>query len=211
MQADSLLAFWREWAPPRPTRLGELAAPEGLPYDLRQAQALRALAAGAAGAPAGAPAGPDGSASCSGSGPAILLRVAADPSLPAVPCPLAAAAQCGELRRLVEVLGEAEGQAAGGEPASAGGQHQQQQPQPGGALVLPLVGVAPEERPALEQLVGCLAGRTHAGLLEATQLLDVARWAGLCGRGCEGAAKLGVAHAGETPRACSARCQGRPA
>ncbi len=198
--ADSMVAVWRSWDLPQPPRLGEITAPEGLPYDLRHSQVVRALAAGAAGttgtvagaagaagaaeaasaaADAGVAAlgsGGDRTASSSssyvGGDRTVLLRIAADPSLPPIPCPLSAAAQCGELCRLLEVLGE-DGQA----PCSPPQQQQQDQPdQQQQAAVLPLAGVAPQEHAALQQLVSCLAGRTHSGLLESTLLLDVARW-----------------------------------
>lgn len=195
--ADSILAVWRDWGLPQQPRLGEIAAPETLPYDLRHAQVVRALAAGAAGT-AGA-VGAAGTASSSGgsSSHLVLLRIAADPSLPPIACPLSAAAQCGELCRLLEVLGEG-GQPSIGEQQQqqrqAGERHEQQQQQAGQQqqqqqpLILPLAGVAPEEYTALLQLVGCLSGCTHAGLLESTLLLDVARWgaagllAGVCSR-----------------------------
>ena len=146
--AGNLVAVWREWAPLPASKLGEIAAPRSLPYDLRQTQAVRAAAA---------------AGGCSEA--AIALRVAADPSLPAVCCLLPAAQQCGELVRLLEVVEEdAEGSAggSGSGPELVG-------------LELQLAGIAREEHAALQQLVHCLAGHTHAGLLEATQLLDVTR------------------------------------
>lgn len=138
-----------------PPRLGEIAAPSPLPYSLRTAQAVRALAAAA-------PASSSSDGSCGGGGSLLLLRIAADPSLPPIPCPPAAAAQCGELVRLLQVLEEEQAAAT----ASSSGRQPRQ---------LALHGVAPEEHAALRQLVRCLSGRTHAGLLEATLLLDVAR------------------------------------
>ena len=147
--------MWRDW-PVRnmPPSLGEIAAPERIPYDLPQAQAVRTCAALAC-------------HSGRGMESAVLLRVAADPSLPPITCPRSAAQQCGELMRLLEVLEEAhpEGSSRAAEAASS---HQQPE--------LALLGVAAEEHAALQQLVRCLVGETHAGLLEASQLLDVTRW-----------------------------------
>jgi hypothetical protein len=102
----------------------------------------------------------------------MWLRVAADPSLPAIRCLLRAAQQSNEMRRLWEFLEESS--AFGGSSSSPGSQskagsgaaHQTE-------LLVP--GVAAEEHAALQQLVACLAGETHAGLLEAMQLLDVLR------------------------------------
>lgn len=148
--ADNLLAAWREWAQLPPPRFGEIAAPEPLPYDLRQAQALRAVSAEAQPG-------------------RIWLQLSADATLPPIPCPLSAVAQSGELQRLLEVAGEA---TAGCGSSSHGGLEAAGEPE----LLLPLAGVSAEEHAALGALVGCLAGCTHAGLLEATQLLDVARW-----------------------------------
>jgi hypothetical protein len=109
----------------------------------------------------------------------VLLRAAADPSLPPITCPRSAAQQCGELMRLLEVLEEAhpEGSSSAAEAVSS---HQQPE--------LALLGVAAEEHAALQQLVRCLVGETHAGLLEASQLLDVTRWgsSGHCLHGLTG-------------------------
>jgi hypothetical protein len=141
--------------------LGEIAAPERIPYDLPQAQAVRKCAALSYHYGRGRES-------------AVLLRVAADPSLPPITCPRSAAQQCGELIRLLEVLEEAEpeGSSRADEAAcSPGGSSSGCHGQP----ELALLGVAPEEHAALQQLVRCLAGETHAGLLEATQLLDVTR------------------------------------
>lgn len=149
--ADSVVSVWREWAALPAQRLGELADPEPLPYSLRTAQALRAAVAAVGG----------------GSGGGLVIRLAADPSLPLIPCPLSAAVQSGELCRLLEVLGEeAEG------PTGAGSSGRGSPP---AAREVPLAGVVPEDHAALRQLVGCLAGTTHAGLLEVTLLLDVTR------------------------------------
>lgn len=146
LAAGGLPAAWWEAVPLPPIRLGEISSPAGLPYTLRQAQAVRAAAAGL----------PSSTSS-------FLLQVTADPSLPPIPCPPSVLAQCGELQRLAEIVQE-----SGEGPCSAS---QPDQP----PLLLPLAGVAPEEHGALQQLVRCQAGRTHVGLLEATQLLDVTR------------------------------------
>ncbi|KAL4437126.1 hypothetical protein ABPG75_004265 [Micractinium tetrahymenae] len=117
----------------------------------------------------------------------VLLRLAADPSLPPIACPLSAVQQCGELARLMELQdeGEAEGEAAaeGAEDAEAGigggsSSGSAAQPLPKQRQLL-LVGVRPEEHAALRQLVRCLAGETHAGLLDAVCCLDVVRLADL--------------------------------
>ena len=197
LPADSMVAVWRDWGLPQRPRLGEIAAPETLPYDLRHAQVVRALAAGAAGTACAVGAAGTASSSGGSSSHLVLLRIAADPSLPPIACALSAAAQCGELCRLLEVLGEGgqtsigeqqqqQQQQAGGQAPLDDQQQQQRQQQQQQPLVLPLAGVAPEEHTALRQLVGCLSGRTHAGLLESTLLLDVARWgaAGLLAGRC---------------------------
>lgn len=144
-----------------PPRLGDIAAPEPLPYDLRAAQQVRDLAA----------ARPNSSGSRSSA--AVELCAAGEPALPPVACPPAVAAQCGELGRLLEVLEEEEVAEEQPSSSSSGGGSPAAEPPAARRLVLP--GVVPDEHAALCQLVGCLAGRTHAGRLEATLLLDVAR------------------------------------
>ena len=150
----SLTAAWQEWAPLPAVRLGEIAAPFSLPYDLRAAQAARAAAAAGSGA--------------------VLLRLAADPALPPVPCPLAAARQCSQLAQLLDLFldggGDAAVEEAGRDCGGGGGGG-------GGAppREVPLAGVAAEEHAVLQRVVACLAGQTHVGLLEGTLLLDVAR------------------------------------
>lgn len=95
-----------------------------------------------------------------------MLQVTSQPPLSAIICPRIVAQQCGELLRQLEVLEEA-GTAAGSWQGDGGQPIQLQQ--------LALTGVSRDEHAALQQLVNCLAGKTHAGLLEATQLLDVTR------------------------------------
>lgn len=114
----------------------------------------------------------------------MLLRLSADPLLPPIACPLSAVQQCGQLECLLELQreGEAEGEGPLAEgPGDAGatcstgrgnptdGRHQAQQ------RTLLLGGVRPEEHAALRQLVRCLAGQTHVGLLDAACCLDVVR------------------------------------
>ncbi|KAL4859438.1 Zinc finger CCCH domain-containing protein 40 [Chlorella vulgaris] len=166
------LAVWREWAPLKPIRLGEIAAPESLAYSLRQAQALRAALAspGITGSHTGADFAAVEASSGDDAHSDVMLQVTSQPPLPAIICPRIVAQQCGELLRQLEVLEEA-GTAAGSWRGDGGQPIQLQQ--------LVLTGVSRDEHAALQQLVNCLAGKTHAGLLEATQLLDVTRLADL--------------------------------
>lgn len=153
------MTVWKEWAPLAPHRLGEVAAPSSLPYTLRQAQAARKALCAAPGSGAAATAQHHSSS--------MWLRLAADPSLPAIRCPLRAAQQANELQRVWELLEES-GAFSGSTSSGRGGDIES-------GLGAALPGIAAEEHAALQQLVGCLAGETHAGLLEATQLLDVLR------------------------------------
>ncbi len=187
--AGSLTAVWQEWgAPLPPIRLGEIAAPSGLLYSLRLAQQARAVAAAAAAAADVDGRSPGSSMDCKEgalAGGSVLLRLAAEPSLPPIACPLSAVHQSRQLACLLELQQE-DGTDVAMDAAAAAKEAEQASDsgsagRPAGLQPhLVLVGVRPEEHAALRQLVRCLAGETHAGLLEAACLLDVVRWGAAC-------------------------------
>lgn len=118
-------------------------------------------------------------------GGSVLLRLAADPSLPPIACPLSAVHQSRQLACLLELRQEDGVDVA--TDAAVAAKEAEQASDSGGAGTpagrqpqVVLVGVRPEEHAALRQLARCLAGETHAGLLEAACLLDVVRWGAAC-------------------------------